>query len=170
MYLCKMGKNLYIVGGCNGAGKTTVSFTLLPEVLNCREFVNADEIAVGLSPFQPEKATVESGKIMLNRIEYLLNENVNFAFETTLASRTHRNIVLKAQAMGYTVILLFFWLQTVELAKKRVEKRVLEGGHNIETAIIERRYLTGIRYLFDIYLPIVNKALIFDISCGSCVM
>jgi len=162
-----MSKSLYIIAGCNGAGKTTASFTILPKILNCHEFVNADEIAVGLSPFQPAKATVEAGKIMLSRIEYLLNENVNFAFETTLASRTYKHTVLKSQSIGYTVILLFFWLQTVELAKKRVEKRVSEGGHNIETAIIERRYLSGIKYLFDIYLPIVNKVLIFDNSEGK---
>ena len=167
MYLCSVSKNLYIIAGCNGAGKTTASFTILPKILNCHEFANADEIAIGLSPFQPEKASVEAGKIMLNRIEYLLNEKVTFAFETTLASRTYKHTVLKAQSAGYTVVLLFFWLQNVELAKKRVEKRVSEGGHNIETAIIERRYLKGIKYLFDIYLPIVNKVLIFDNSEGK---
>ena len=131
--------NLYIVAGCNGAGKTTASFTILPEILNCREFVNADEIAVGLSPFQPEKTVIEAGRIMLRRIDALLNRNSDFAFETTLATKTHKNIVLKARAKGYHVTLLFFWLQTVELAKKRVQKRVSEGGHDIEPTVIERR-------------------------------
>ena len=158
--------NLYIIAGCNGAGKTTASFTILPEILNCREFVNADEIAKGLSPFQPEKTAIEAGKIMLYRIEHLLDENSTFAFETTLASKTYKNTILKAQAKGYNVILLFFWLQTVELAKKRVQKRVLEGGHNIDPMVIERRYLSGIRNLFDIYLPIVDEVLIFDNSEG----
>ena len=167
VFLCSMGKNLYIVAGCNGVGKTTASFTILPEILDCREFVNADEIAEGLSPFQSEKAAIEAGKIMLYRIEYLLNENINFAFETTLASRIHRNTILKAQTAGYNVTLLFFWLQTVELAKKRVQKRVLEGGHNIESEVIERRYLSGVRNLFDIYLPIVDEVLIFDNSEGK---
>ena len=162
-----MSNNLYVIAGCNGAGKTTASYTILPEILNCREFVNADEIAIGLSPFQPEKVSVEAGKIMLNRIKHLLNENANFAFETTLAAITHKDIILKAKTMGYNVTLLFFWLQTVDLAKKRVEKRVSEGGHNIESAIIERRYLGGIRNLFDIYLPIVDEALIFDNSEGK---
>ena len=162
-----MDKNLYVVAGCNGAGKTTASFTILPEILNCREFVNADEIAVGLSPFQPEKAVMEAGRIMLGRIKHLLNENINFAFETTLASIIHKNTILTAQAAGYTVTLLFFWLQTVELAKKRVEKRVSEGGHDIEPAIIERRYINGIRKLFDIYMPIVDEVLIFDNSEGQ---
>jgi len=161
-----MSMNLYIIAGCNGAGKTTASFTILPEILNCREFVNADEIAKGLSPFQPEKTAIEAGKIMLYRIEHLLDENSTFAFETTLASKTYKNTILKAQAKGYNVILLFFWLQTVELAKKRVQKRVLEGGHNIDPMVIERRYLSGIRNLFDIYLPIVDEVLIFDNSEG----
>ena len=162
-----MSKNLYIIAGCNGAGKTTASYTILPDILNCREFVNADEIARGLSPFQPEKVAIEAGKIMLGRIENLLNENVNFAFETTLASKTYKNTVMKAQAAGYNVTLLFFWLQTVELAKKRVQKRVSEGGHNIGQEVIERRYLNGIRNLFDIYLPIADVVLIYDNSDGK---
>ena len=159
--------NLYIVAGCNGAGKTTASFTILPEILDCREFVNADEIARGLSPFQPEKAAIEAGRIMLFRIERLLNEKSTFAFETTLSSKTYKNTIIKAKEKGYSVTLLFFWLQTVDLAKKRVQKRVLEGGHNIDPSIIERRYISGIRNLFDIYLPIVDEVLIFDNSEGK---
>ena len=162
-----MRRNLYIIAGCNGAGKTTASFTILPEILNCYEFVNADEIAKGLSPFQPKNSAIEAGKIMLRRIEYLLNENSGFAFETTLSTKSYKNTILKAQAAGYNVTLLFFWLQTVELAKKRVQKRVSEGGHDIESEVIERRYLSGIRNLFDIYLPIVNEVLIFDNSEGK---
>ena len=167
LYLCVMSKNLYIIAGCNGAGKTTASFTILPEILNCREFVNADEIARGLSPFQPEKVAIEAGKIMLLRIEHLLNENVNFAFETTLAPKVYKNTIYKAKSKGYNVTLLFFWLQTVELARKRVKKRVSEGGHNIESTVIERRYLSGIRNLFDIYLPIADEVMIFDNSEGK---
>ena len=162
-----MSKNLYIIAGCNGAGKTTASFTILPEILDCREFVNADEIARGLSPFQPEKVAIEAGRVMLGRIENLLNENCNFAFETTLATRSYRNTILRAQATGYNVTLLFFWLRTVELAKERVQIRVAEGGHNIDAETIERRYLSGIRNLFEIYLPIVNEVLIFDNSEGK---
>jgi len=162
-----MSKNLYIIAGCNGAGKTTASLTILPEILNCHEFVNVDAIAKGLSPFQPEKVAVEAGRIMINRIEHLLDKKFNFAFETTLASRMYKNTILRSQAAKYDVTLLFFWLQTVELAKKRVEKRVSEGGHNIDATVIERRYTSSIRNLFDIYLPIVNHALIFDNSEGQ---
>lgn len=160
-------KNLYIVAGCNGAGKTTASFTILPEIIECKEFVNADEIAKGLSPFQPEKVAFESGRIMLKRITELLFDNQSFAFETTLSTKSYKSKILEAKEKGYTVTLLFFWLQNVELAKARVKMRVLEGGHNIEPEIIERRYFRGIKNLFKIYIPIVDGAIIFDNSNGK---
>lgn len=160
-------KNLYIISGCNGAGKTTASYTILPEIIECKEFVNADEIAKGLSPFQPEKVAFESGRIMINRINELLKENESFAFETTLSTRSYRNKIIQAKKQGYTVTLLFFWLNNIELAKERVRIRVKEGGHNIPENVIERRYLKGIYNLFDIYLPIIDGALIFDNSFGK---
>ena len=159
-----MDKNLYIVAGCNGAGKTTASYTILPEILNCKEFVNADEIARGLSPFQPEKASIEAGRIMLKRIDELLHGNKSFAFETTLASKSYKHKIETAKANGYNVTLLFFWLQTIDLAKQRVKARVLSGGHNIEADVIERRYVSGIKNLFDIYITIANNVLIIDNS------
>lgn len=158
---------LYIIAGCNGAGKTTASFTILPEILECKDFINADEIARGLSPFQPEKVAVLAGKIMLTRVNELLNEKVSFAIETTLATKIYKNKILEAQNAGYSVILLFFWLKNVELAKERVKLRVSEGGHNIEPEVIERRYIIGIKNLFEIYLPLVNTTLIFDNSDGK---
>jgi predicted ABC-type ATPase len=162
-----MGKNLYIIAGCNGAGKTTASFTILPEILDCKEFVNADEIARGISPFQPEKVAIEAGRIMLHRMDELLNENESFAFETTLATKSYKNKILEAKAKGYNVTLLFFWLQTIALAKERVRTRVLEGGHNIDTEVIERRYLSGIKNLFDIYFSLTDNLLILDNSEGN---
>lgn len=160
-------KNLYIIAGCNGAGKTTASFTILPEILNCKEFVNADEIAKGLSPFQPEKVALDAGRIMLKKINELLAENENFAFETTLASKSYKPKIIEAQKNRYRVTLLFFWLQSIELAKERVNTRVFEGGHSIKPEIIERRYFSGIKNLFNIYLPNVDDALIFDNSEGN---
>ncbi len=160
-------KNLYIIAGCNGAGKTTASFTILPEIINCKEFINADEIAKGLSPFQPEKVAFESGRIMIDRINELLNENESFAFETTLSTKSHKNRILKAKQQGYTTTLLFFWLNNIKLAKERVKIRVREGGHNIPNDVIERRYLKGIKNLFEIYLDIVDGTLIFDNSFGK---
>lgn len=162
-----MKKNLYIIAGCNGAGKTTASFTILPEILNCKEFVNADEIAKGISPFQPEKVSFEAGRIMLNRISDLLLANETFAFETTLATKSYRGKILEAQKNGYRVSLLFFWLNDVDLAIDRVKTRVLEGGHNIPENVIRRRYTNGIKNLFEIYLPIVDSGFIFDNSNGT---
>lgn len=162
-----MQKNLYIIAGCNGAGKTTASFTILPEALNCKEFVNADEIAKGLSPFQPEKVAFESGRIMLKRINELLESKQDFAFETTLSTKSYKQKVIEAQNKKYKVTLLFFWLETVELAIERVKTRVLEGGHNIDTETIKRRYYRGIKNLFEIYLPIVDEVMIFDNSLES---
>lgn len=162
-----VNRNLYIIAGCNGAGKTTASFTILPEILNCKEFVNADEIAKGLSPFQHEKAAFEAGRIMLNRIDELLREGVDFAFETTLSTKSYKHKIETAKKLGYDVSLLFFWLRSIDLAKDRVNTRVLEGGHNIPIEVIERRYVRGIRKLFNIYIPIVGDEFIFDNSDGS---
>jgi predicted ABC-type ATPase len=160
-------KDLYIIAGCNGAGKTTASFTILPEILNCKEFVNADEIAKGLSPFQPEKVSIEAGRIMLERINDLLNSQENFAFETTLATKSYRSKIFLAREKGYNVTLLFFWLRNADLAIERVRTRVIEGGHHIETEVIRRRYKNGIKNLFEIYLPIVDEIMIFDNSEGK---
>lgn len=157
-------KNLYVIAGCNGAGKTTASFTILPEILDCKEFVNADEIAKGLSPFQPDKVAVEAGRIMISRINNLLEDELSFAFETTLATKSYKNKILLAKNKGYTVTLLFFWLQTIDLAKERVATRVLEGGHDIPKDVIQRRYIIGIKNLFSIYIPIVDELMIFDNS------
>jgi len=162
-----MSKNLYIIAGCNGAGKTTASFTILPEILDCKEFVNADEIAKGLSPFQPEKVAFEAGRIMLHRINELLETDKIFSFETTLATKSYKSKIKIAQEKNYKVILLFFWLQDVDLAIERVKTRVKEGGHNIEIEVIRRRYVNGISNLFNIYLPIANEVMIFDNSFGK---
>ena len=160
-------KNLYIIAGCNGAGKTTASFTILVDTLDCKEFVNADEIAKGLSPFQPENVALEAGRIMLNRINELLNKGVSFSFETTLSTKSYKSFIIKAKDQGYKVTLLYFWLQTIELAKERVKTRVSEGGHNIPEVVIERRYERGIKNLFDIYIDVVDAILIFDNSFGK---
>jgi predicted ABC-type ATPase len=162
-----MDKTLYIIAGCNGAGKTTASFTILPEILNCKEFVNADEIAKGLSPFQPETVAFEAGRIMLHRVHELLKDGKTFALETTLATKSYKAKIIEAQRNGYRVTLLFFWLESIELAINRVSYRVSEGGHNIPIDVIRRRYVNGIKNLFDIYLPIVDEAMLFDNSSDT---
>jgi predicted ABC-type ATPase len=157
-------KNLYIISGCNGAGKTTASFNILPDLLNCKEFVNADEIARGLSPFQPEKVSIEAGRLMLKRIDELINSNQDFSFETTLSTKSFVNTIDNAKSKGYYVTLIFFWLESIELAKDRVQKRVSEGGHNIEPDVIVRRYKAGIKNLFKLYCDKVDSLLIYDNS------
>ncbi len=159
-----MSKNLYIIAGCNGAGKTTASLTILPEVLHCQEFINADEIAKGLSPLNPKSVSVQAGKLMLQRFEHLLNSSETFAVETTLATKTYIRKIKQAQEQGYTVTLLFFSLDSPELAIDRVKYRVQEGGHNIPTDTIKQRYTMGLKYLFNDYLPIVDNAYIYDNS------
>ncbi|WP_372950066.1 zeta toxin family protein [Mariniphaga sp.] len=156
--------NLYIIAGCNGAGKTTASFTVLPEMLHCDIFINADEIARGLSPFKPELSSIEAGRLMLKKINEYIPLQKDFAFETTLSSRTFRNTILKSRKSGYETTLLFFWLNSVELAYERVENRVLEGGHHVPKHIIARRYYAGIKNLFDIYIPVSDYWMIFDNS------
>ncbi len=155
---------LYIIAGCNGAGKTTASFTVLPEMLNCREFVNADEIAKGLSPFNPEGVAIQAGRLMIDRILHLLKEGQTFAFETTLATRSYVNLIQRAQKRGYFVTLLFFSLSTPEQAVARVAKRVSLGGHNIPTDVVRRRYDAGLQNLFQLYIPIVDYWTLYDNS------
>ena len=153
---------LYIIAGCNGAGKTTASMSVLPDVLDCSEFVNADEIAKGLSPFKPEEVAVEAGKLMLLRIDFLLSRHVTFAIETTLATRSYKKLVERAKAAGYQVILLFFWLSSPEMAEMRVAQRVASGGHDIPRDVIHRRYWAGLRNLFEIFVPIVDLWSLYD--------
>lgn len=155
---------LYVIAGCNGAGKTTASYTILPEMLHCYEFVNADEIAKGLSPFQPEKVAFESGRIMLHRIQELLTNKVDFAIETTLSSKTYLNTLKQAKSLGYEIFLIFFWLESIDLAKIRVQKRVIDGGHNIPEAIIERRYKRGVKNFFNLFMNQSDYWLIIDNS------
>lgn len=170
----KQKMNLYVIAGCNGAGKTTASFTVLPEMLNCREFVNADEIAAGLSPFNPEGVAIQAGRLMIDRIIYLLKEGTTFAFETTLSTRSYVKLIQQAQRRGYFVTLLFFSLTSPEQAVKRVAKRVSQGGHNIPLDVIYRRYRAGLANLFQLYKPVVDYWALYDnsicpankIACG----
>lgn len=156
--------NLYIIAGCNGAGKTTASFTVLPEMLKCQEFVNADEIAAGLSPFNPEGVAIQAGRLMIDRIIHLLKDGETFAFETTLATRSYVKLILQAKKRGYFVTLLFFSLSTPEQAIRRVAKRVSLGGHNIPVDVIRRRYEAGLNNLFRLYMPICDHWALYDNS------
>ncbi|MBR4644182.1 MAG: zeta toxin family protein [Bacteroidaceae bacterium] len=160
----KKKMNLYVIAGCNGAGKTTASFTVLPEMLKCREFVNADEIAAGISPFNPEGVAIQAGRLMIDRIIQLLKDGETFAFETTLATRSYVKLIQQAKKRGYFVTLLFFSLSTPEQAQRRVAQRVSMGGHNIPSDVIVRRYEAGLQNLFQLYMPVCDYWTLYDNS------
>ncbi|MCR4591839.1 MAG: zeta toxin family protein [Bacteroidaceae bacterium] len=160
----KKKMNLYVIAGCNGAGKTTASFTVLPEMLKCREFVNADEIAAGISPFNPEGVAIQAGRLMIDRIIQLLKDGETFAFETTLATRSYVKLIQQAKKRGYFVTLLFFSLSSAEQAQRRVAQRVSMGGHNIPTDVIIRRYEAGLQNLFQLYMPVCDYWTLYDNS------
>ena len=136
--------------------------TLLPEVWQCREFVNADAIAVGLSPFNPDSMAIEAGKLMLKRIDDLLSQGETFAIETTLAAKSYVNLIRRAKEQEYSVSLLFLWLESPENAICRVALRVSEGGHNIPEDVIVRRYYAGLNNLFQLFMPIVDYWMLVD--------
>lgn len=154
----------FIISGCNGAGKTTASYTLLPQLLNLHTFVNADEIADELSPQNPERESLRAFRLMLERMDQLIARGEDFAVETTLATKSLAGIIENAQQLGYKVGLLYFWLKSPELAVKRVAIRVASGGHNIPENTIVRRYWQGMQNLRDIYIPRCDSWVLIDNS------
>lgn len=149
--------NIYIIAGSNGSGKTTLANTLLPEYLFCNEFVNADLIAAGLSPFNPDFIAIQAGRLMLERINDLVQDKRDFAFETTLSTRAYANYIKKWIKGGYAVHLIFLWVNNVDISIERVKKRVQAGGHSIPEEIIRRRYGRGIYNFLNIYKSIVTS-------------
>ena len=156
--------HIIILAGPNGAGKSTTAPVLLRDTFAVDEFVNADAIAQGLSAFAPEKVSLEAGKIMLKRLRELAERRSNFAFETTLASRSFAPWIEKLRKTGYQVHLLFLTLPDAQSARERVAVRVKLGGHNIPNDIIQRRFNAGLRNLFQLYMPIVTSWKILDNS------
>ena len=156
--------NIYVIGGANGSGKTTTAQIILPNFLEVFEYVNADEIATGLSMFNSESVAILAGRLMLARLEALAASGVDFAFETTLAARYFASFLRKSKLKGYTINLIFFWLQSPELAIKRVRRRVESGGHNFPEDVIRRRYIRGIKNLLELYLPLCDTWVIYDNS------
>ena len=155
---------MYIISGCNGSGKTTASYTLLPEMLECNQFVNSDEFAKSLSPFNPSEASVSASRYMLQKIYYLLGNHMDFCVETTLATRSLMGIINDAKSRGYTISILYFWLKSPELAIARVKSRVEAGGHNIPENVVRRRYYMGLNYFFETYAPVCDRWLLADNS------
>jgi len=155
---------IFVIGGPNGSGKTTSAKTLLPELLECHEFVNADSVAAALSPFNPDAVAIQAGRLMLERIKYLAERSVTFAFETTLASRTFLNFLTKCKDMGYEINILYLWLQNAEIAITRVKSRVEQGGHDIPKDVIVRRYHSSIKNFLNEYVEVANNWALYDNS------
>jgi predicted ABC-type ATPase len=155
---------LYMIGGPNGAGKTTVALDLLPDRLKCYEYVNADAIAAALSPFAPEATAVQAGRLMLARIKQLAEQQKDFAFETTMASRTFVSLLEQCKAQGYQINLIYIWLQTSELAVERVKERVASGGHSIPRYVILRRYKRSLQNFKNLYMPLADEWSSYDNS------
>ncbi|MCU0546031.1 MAG: zeta toxin family protein [Oscillatoriaceae cyanobacterium Prado104] len=156
--------NLYIFGGANGSGKTTTAISLLPNFLDCFEYVNADAIAAALSPFNSQSVALSAGRIMLERLQTLSDSGTDFAFETTLAARSFATFIRSCQTKNYTINLIYFWLRSPELAVARVARRVASGGHSIPEDVIRRRYDRGLRNLNALYLPLCDNWIIYDNS------
>ena len=154
---------LYIIAGPNGAGKTTAAYSLLPDVFTTVEFVNADEIARGISPLNPEGAAFQAGRIMLERLNELINKQISFAFETTLSGRTYLKFIGTARTKGYTIVFFFVYLSSFELANNRVAVRVSKGGHHIPPGVVERRYFKGLKN-FKAHADVVDDWYVYDNS------
>jgi predicted ABC-type ATPase len=159
-----MGSNAYIIAGPNGAGKTTFAREFLPSYVHCREFLNADLLAAGISPFDPDTAAIAAGRVLLARMKELARQGKTFGFETTLAGKTYLSILRSMKERGYRLHLFYLWLPNVELAIARVTHRVQQGGHSIPEDVIRRRFDVGHRNLIESYMPLFDAWLLFDSS------
>lgn len=158
---------LYVIAGPNGSGKTTFAEKFLPDYVACFEFINADLIAKGLSPFIPAKVAIKAGKILLDQIADCSRRKVNFAFETTLAGRSYLRLFRRVKHQGYAIHMFFLWLPTVQLALARIADRVQKGGHDIPDRDVRRRFARGVKNLFHTYRLLCDTWSIFDNSTGS---
>jgi predicted ABC-type ATPase len=155
---------VYVIAGPNGAGKTTFAAQFLPDFVNCRQFLNADLIAAGLSPFAPETQNLRAGRLLLARIKELSLAKENFGFETTLAGRTYVRLLSGLRAESYRVVLFFLWLPTADLAVVRVASRVSQGGHAVPEVDVRRRFNLGLKNLFELYRPCLDVWQLYDAS------
>lgn len=158
---------VHILAGPNGAGKTTAAKAWLPGFLQVREFVNADEIARGLSPFHPEGVAFQAGRIMLTRLHELAATGTDFAFETTLSTRSYAAFIKDLHTRSYTVSLYFLYLADVDTALARVANRVRQGGHNIPPEVVRRRYRAGLSLFFQVYRNLVDDWRLYDNTEGN---
>lgn len=157
-------KNIYIIAGPNGSGKTTFAKEFLPDYVKCPHFVNADLIAQGLSPFAPRIVAMKAGRLVLEQLHELANKKRDFAFETTLAGKTYVNYLKAVKRKGYRIHLFFLWIPSVKLALQRIKDRVAEGGHDVSAEDVRRRFARSIRNFLHLYRPLLDSWMLFDNS------
>ena len=162
-----MAPDLYIIAGPNGAGKTTFARRFLPAFADCRNFVNADLIAQGVSPFWPEAAAFRAGRLMLQEIARLEKREESFGFESTLSGKAHLHLIRRLKQRGYVVHLFFLWVPAVEVAVYRVQGRVTAGGHDIPEAVIRRRFDRSVRNFFHFCRSLADTWILFDNSAEA---
>lgn len=160
----KKEPNLYIIAGPNGSGKTTFAREFLPNIVRCLEFINADLIAGGLSPFVPERAAIRAGRIMMEQIQSLSAQRRDFGFETTLSGKTYVKLFRDLRKRRYRIHLFFLWLASADLAIERIAERVRQGGHYIPDAVVRRRFDKGLFNFLHLYQPLFDSWTIFDNS------
>jgi predicted ABC-type ATPase len=156
--------NVYIIAGPNGAGKTTFAREFLPNYANCRIFINADLIAQGLSPFDPERAAFRAGRLTLEEIETKAAGGEDFGFETTLSGKGHLHVVRALKKRGYEVHIYYLWVPTAELTLARIKERVLRGGHDVAEGVVRRRFERSIGHFLGPYGRLADRWILFDNS------
>lgn len=157
-----MSQNVYIIAGPNGAGKTTFAREFLPHYAECKNFINADLIAQGMSPFSPQKAAFRAGRLMLREIELYARRGESFGFETTLSGRSYLNLIRRLKRQGYEVYFFYLWVPSVELALTRIRGRVSLGGHDVPAADVRRRFDRSIRNFLVHYRPLADSWTLYD--------
>lgn len=157
-------KKIVIIAGPNGAGKTTFAREFLPHEAGCPDFINVDLIAAGLSPFEPERAALRAGRLMLQEMHRRVRRGESFAFETTLSSRMYARLIPQWRAAGYHVKLIFLSLPSLEVALARVAARVAQGGHDVPEEVVRRRFASGLRHFHEVYRALVNSWVLYDNS------
>src|SRR5216684_7307368 len=156
--------DVYVIAGPNGVGKTTFARKFLPKYADCKNFINADMIAQGMSPFSPEAAAVRAGRLVLSEIRFFARRRDTFAFETTLSGRSYLRLIRELKKQGYKVHFFFLWVKSVDVALSRVKDRVLKGGHDMPESVIRRRFGRSIRNFLAEYRPLADSWYLFDNS------
>ena len=162
VHMRKPKPTIYLIAGCNGAGKTTFAKEFLLQEVGCTNFLNADYLALGLSPLSPESAAMKAGRLLLKELRSLIARKETFAVESTLSGLTHLRTVRLAKRGGFRVYLHYLWLPTADIAIARVRERVKKGGHNVPVADIRRRFERGLRHLVYDYAPLADRWAVWD--------